>query len=114
MSCLIASVACLARRVEGATSRSSALLADVAQFAASITLHGLRLAVTSEMIGPTAFVACGRAACLETAAAKATLESTSTNGSTTTNTDSSRALAVALSCVSRLLGIALVFKLTAK
>lgn len=114
VSWLVASVASLAGGVERTTSWRSALLTDVSQFAASIALHSLRLAVTSKVIGTTALVARSGAACLEPAAAKATLESASADGSATADTNGPRALAIALSYVSRLQRAIRVFSLTAK
>lgn len=97
VSSLVAGVASLARCIERAASRRSALFTDVTQLSASIALHSLRLAVTSKMIGAAALVASSRAARLESAAAKATLESASSDGSAAANTNGPRALAVALS-----------------
>lgn len=95
MSSLVASVASLARRVERAASRRSALLTNMTQLSASIALHGLRLAVASKMVRPTALIASRGATRLESAAAEATLESATAHGSATANTNSPRALAVA-------------------
>ena len=50
-------VACFSRCVERATVRSGAITRDVAEFAARVTLHCLCLAISSEMVRPTALVA---------------------------------------------------------
>lgn len=102
VSCLVASVAGFTRSIERATPGCSALLANMPEFAASIALHGLRLAVTSKVVGPTALVASSRPAGLEPTAGKSTLESATANGSATANTDGPWALTVALPCVSGL------------
>lgn len=105
MSGLVASVASLSSRVERTTTGRSALLADVAKFATGIALHGLRLAVTGEVVGPAALVAGRSAAGLESTAPTeaSTLEGTSANRcASTSGTNDSWALAVALLCVSRL------------
>lgn len=43
--------------VDGAAVRSSAVTGDMAKLAASVALHGLGLAVASEVVGPAALVA---------------------------------------------------------
>jgi len=58
---LAALVARLANRVEGAAVGSSAVARDVAELAASVALHGLRLAVAGKVVGSAALVAAGRA-----------------------------------------------------
>jgi len=55
---LTTSVACLAAFVvDGAAVRSRAIARDVSKFAARVTLHGLSLAIASEVIRSSAFVA---------------------------------------------------------
>jgi hypothetical protein len=83
---LTALVASLASRVERATVGSSAVAGDVAELAAGVALHGLSLAITSEVVGAAALVAGGRArAAGESAtAAKATVAAAG-NGSTATH-----------------------------
>ncbi|KEQ57968.1 uncharacterized protein M437DRAFT_60492, partial [Aureobasidium melanogenum CBS 110374] len=82
---LAASVASLAGSVERATVGSSALARDVAELAASITLHGLSLAITSEVVGTTALVAGSRTR----ATRETTTEATTRTRSTATKTSSS-------------------------
>lgn len=100
---LVASVASFASRVKRASTWRSALFGDVTKLATGVALHGLCLAVTGKVVGATTLVASRSTACLESAAsAEASLEATSADGSSTTGTNSSRALAVALSYISRL------------
>jgi hypothetical protein len=78
-------VAGLASSVERAAVWGRAVTGNVTELAASVALHGLSLAVASEVVGATALVAAGSAATSETATAtsKATPEgsaSTATNG----------------------------------
>ncbi len=54
---LSALVASLPSRVRRAAVRSRAVARDVAQLAASVALHGLSLAVASEVVGAAALVA---------------------------------------------------------
>lgn len=49
------------------------------ELAASVTLHGLRLAVTSVVVGPAAFVARGRA-WTDSATSKPSTETTTISG----------------------------------
>lgn len=76
---LAAPVAGLAGRIGGAAIGRGAVTADVAELAAGVALHGLGLAVTSEVVGATALVALSSAVVLDTgvAAAEATAGSTS-------------------------------------
>lgn len=57
MPSLAAAVARLARLVERPAVRRRAVARDVAKLAASVALHGLRLAVAREVVRATAFVA---------------------------------------------------------
>lgn len=57
VSSLATPVARLAGLVQWSAVRGSAIAADMSKFAASIALHGLSLAVASEMIWSTALVA---------------------------------------------------------
>lgn len=61
MPCLTTLVAYLACRVQGAAVGSCTVARDMAQLAACIAFHGLRLAVTSIVIRSTTLVACCRA-----------------------------------------------------
>lgn len=81
---LTAPVAGLASGVERATVRGGAVTGDVTKLAASVALHGLSLAVASEVVGTTALVAAGSTATGETtaAASEATAEG---SASTTAN-----------------------------
>ena len=56
--------------VDSAAVRGRAIARDVAQLAAGVALHGLGLAVASEVVGPSALVA-GRGASIATAVATA-------------------------------------------
>lgn len=85
MTSLAAAVASLAGSVERATVGSSALARDVAKLAASITLHGLSLAITSKVVGTTALVAGSRTR----ATKETTTEATTRTRSTATKTSSS-------------------------
>lgn len=84
MASLATPVAGLASSVERATVRGRAVTGDVTELAASVALHGLSLAVASEVVRATALVAAGSAATSETttAASEATSE-----GSASTATD---------------------------
>ena len=82
---LATAVAGLAGSVEWAAVGSSALARDVTKLTTSVALHGLSLAIASEVVRATALVAAGSAATGETttAASEATSEgsaSTATNG----------------------------------
>lgn len=90
---LTAPVAGLASGVERAAVRSRAVTGDVTELAASVALHGLSLAVASEVVRATALVAAGSAATGEATAAagKATSEgstSTTANGGNGSGTGS--------------------------
>ena len=61
VTCLATTVTGLSGGVEWSTIGCGAVARDVTEFAASIALHGLRLTVTSEMIGSSALVAGSRA-----------------------------------------------------
>lgn len=81
---LTAPVAGLACSVERTTIGGRAVTGDVTKLAASVALHGLSLAVASEVVGATALVTAGGTATGKptTAAGKATPEG---SASTTTN-----------------------------
>jgi hypothetical protein len=86
-------VASLASSVERATVRGRAVTGNVTKLAASVALHGLSLAVASEVVGTTALVAAGSTATGETtaAASEATAEgsaSTTANGGNGSSTGS--------------------------
>lgn len=68
----------LASGAEGAAVGGSAVTGDVAELAAGVALHGLSLAVASEVVGATALVAGG--------GARITLEPTTEALETTTGT----------------------------
>lgn len=88
---LAALVASLASSVQGAAVGGSAIPGDVAELAASIALHGLRLAVTSEMVGATALVASsGTRAVGEASTTIAADEAATAHGSTTAHTSIAR------------------------
>ena len=85
MASLTTPVAGLSSSVERAAVRGRAVTGDVTELAASVALHGLSLAVASEVVGTTALVAAGSTATGETtaAASEATAEgsaSTTANG----------------------------------
>lgn len=87
MASLAALVAGLAGSVQGAAVGSSAISGDVAELAASIALHGLSLAVASEVVGATALVACSRTRAVgEASTTIAADETTTAHGSTTAHT----------------------------
>jgi hypothetical protein len=76
MSGFTASIAGLTCLVQRSTVRSLAVTADMAKLAASIALHGLCLAIASEMVGSSALVACRRSIVAnETSAVSATIAS---------------------------------------
>ncbi|KAL7899814.1 hypothetical protein HDV64DRAFT_218367 [Trichoderma sp. TUCIM 5745] len=84
---LTALVASLAGSVQGAAVGSSAIPGDVAELAASVALHGLSLAVTGEVVGAAALVACsGTRAVGEATTTIAADEATTAHGSTTAHT----------------------------
>ena len=56
---LAAAVARLSGSVQGSSVRRSTVAGDVAELATGVTLHGLSLAVTSKVVGPTTLVAGG-------------------------------------------------------
>lgn len=74
-------VADFAGRAEWATVRGGTVAGDVAQLAAGIALHGLGLAVTSEVVGTTTLVA-GCSARVAAKAAAETLVATTGTGAT--------------------------------
>lgn len=82
---LTAPVAGLAGRVERTAVGSRAVAGDVTKLATSVALHGLSLAVASEMVRSAAFVAgsCAVAA-LETTATEAALEAAARGGTDAT------------------------------
>lgn len=85
MASLATPVAGLASSVKRTAVRGRAVTGDVTELAAGVALHGLSLAVTSEVVRAAALVAAGSAATSETttAASEATSEgsaSTTTNG----------------------------------
>jgi len=61
MAGFAASVTCLPSSAQRAPIRSLAIPTDMAQLPTGITLHGLRLTITSIMVRATAFIACRRA-----------------------------------------------------
>jgi hypothetical protein len=87
---LAAAVASLSGSVEGSTIGCSAVAGDVTKLATSVALHGLCLAITSEMVGPAALVAGGRTSTSSEAATReAAKASTRGTASTTTKAGSS-------------------------
>lgn len=87
MASLAALVAGLASSVQGAAVGSSAIPGDVAELAASIALHGLSLAIASEVVGATALVASsGTRAVGEASTTIAADEATTAHRSTTAHT----------------------------
>lgn len=97
MTSLTALVAGLAGGVERATVGSGAVSRNMAELAASIALHRLRLAITSEVVWATALVTSSRAraACESTASISSAI-STTANWSTTAEADGRRVGASAL------------------
>lgn len=88
---LTALVAGLTSSVQGAAVGGSAIPGDVAELSASIALHGLSLAVTSEVVGATALVArSGTRAVGEATTTIAADEATTAHGSTTAHTTIAR------------------------
>lgn len=87
-------VADLTGGAERATVRGGAIARDVAQLATGVALHGLGLAVTSEVVWAAALVAGGSARVAAKAAAEALVATAGT--STTASTRSSWVRAVAL------------------
>jgi hypothetical protein len=80
MTGLSALVAALASGAKGAAVGSRAVARDVAQLAARVAFDGLRLAVTSVVVGPAALVAgCGTSARGKTATTVATSEASAGN-----------------------------------
>jgi hypothetical protein len=102
---LAAAVAGLARSVQRSSVGGSAVTGDVSQLAASIALHGLSLAIASEMVRSTALVASGRARTASVASPEATTEATTSGTSSTAHT-SSRVGAVASQMSSKTAAIA--------
>ena len=95
-------VAGLASSVERATVRGRAVTGDVTELAASVALHGLSLAVASEVVRATALVAAGSAATSETttAASEATSEGTASTATDGLDGGSTRSRAAPLFLVS--------------
>lgn len=94
---LAALVAGLASSVKRATVGSGAVTRDVAKLTASIALHGLSLAVSCEVVGPTALVAGSRTwATGEGATAVATVSATGNRGTTSAHVDAGGVGACAL------------------
>lgn len=89
VACLAALVACLASGAERTSVGSRAVSRDVTKLATSVALHGLRLTVTSEVVGTTALVACGGARTAAISATAVTPKATTTNGTSTTHTNAS-------------------------
>lgn len=90
MTGLAALVACLASGAERTSVGSGAVSRDVAKLATSVALHGLRLAVTSEVVGTTALVARSRARTTTISAAAVTTKATTANWTSTTHTNAGR------------------------
>lgn len=86
---LATAVASLAGSVEWATIGSSALARDVTKLTTSVALHGLSLAVASEVVRATALVASGRTSTASSETAAESTEATTRTRSTTTKTRSS-------------------------
>jgi hypothetical protein len=82
---LTAPVASLASSVERASVRGRAITRDVTELAASVALHGLSLAVASEVVRATALVAAGSATTSEATAATGKATSEGRASSTATN-----------------------------
>lgn len=82
-------VAGLAGSVERASVRGRAVTGDVTELAASVALHGLSLAVASEVVRATALVAAGRTATSEATAAASKAASEGCAGTTTDGSDRS-------------------------
>jgi hypothetical protein len=80
-------VASLASSVEWASIRGRAVTRDVTELAASVALHGLSLAIASEVVRATALVAAGSATTGEATAA--TGKATSEGRASSTATDRS-------------------------
>lgn len=87
MASLTALVASLASSAEGASIGSRAVPGDVTKLAASVTLHGLGLAVPGEVVRSTALVASCRTGNTAKSTASTEAESTSANRSSTTDTN---------------------------
>jgi hypothetical protein len=84
MASLATAVASLASSVERTSIRSSALARDMSELAACVTLHGLCLAVASEVVGTTTLVASSRTRTTSETAA----ETATRTGGTATETSS--------------------------
>jgi hypothetical protein len=85
---LTAPVASLASSVERASVRGRAVTRDVTELTASVALHGLSLAIASEVVRATALVAAGSATASSEATA-ATGKATSEGRASSTATDRS-------------------------
>ena len=98
MASLATPVAGFASSVERATVRGRAVTGDVTELAASVALHGLSLAVASEVVGTTALVAAGSTAASETTAAtsEATPEGSAGTAADRLNGSSTRSRAAPL------------------
>lgn len=96
---LTALVAGLASSVQRAAVRGSAVTGDVTELATSVALHGLSLAVASEVVRSTALVAGSRARTPADKAATATISAEATaagsNGTATAHVGASRVRASA-------------------
>lgn len=92
---LAAAVAGLSSGVKRAAVRGCAVAGNVTQLAAGVTLHGLGLAIASEMVGSAALVAGGRASAASKAAPEASSKATATRGSASSTTSHSWVRAVA-------------------
>ena len=90
---LAASVAGLARRVEGTTVGSGAVAGDVAQLSTSVALHGLRLAVTRKVVWATALVASGRTTTTETSPEASSVSATGSGSAAESTGGRARAVA---------------------
>jgi len=88
MSSLTALVTSLASSVQRSTVGSSAVTRNMAEFSTSIALHGLSLAVSSEVVGSTALVASSRTwpTSKSSTRNKSAVESTTRGAETTTST----------------------------
>lgn len=85
---LAAAVARLSGSIQWATVGGGTVAGDVTQLAAGVTLHGLGLTITGEVVGSTAFVASGLACTTgETATESASKASTRGPACTTTGSN---------------------------
>lgn len=88
----------LAGNAQRTSARGRALLGNMTKLAAGIALHGLRLTIPSEVVGPTALVASGRswAAGVPTTAVTAKAATADRSATATKRRDPTRIRAVAL------------------